>query len=211
MSKQIVYNTGTQQYEPSSIRLTLEDGRIIPFNNDEESLNTEGMLCALFNGETSAREGKPVPEDWDGEEDYICLHDEIWENNQQYYVKVVSAKWSFSSTAPFGEYNDFKQYIENWMNENEWGIKGIFNLLQEGCESYGPTELTNTPRKILIDYMTEIECITDELCEDMGMEFWCVFEDIDTRKWNLDLSKLVVIAFEETVRREAINELQIDY
>ena len=194
----------------SVIRLTLEDGRVIPFHNDEESLDTEGMLCSLFLGETSAREGEPVTADWEGEENYICLHEEIWPENEKHYVKVIKAEWSFASTAPFVEQNSFKEYIEDWMNENEQGIQGIFHLLREGI-SYGPPALTNNPTKILKDNLADIEAITNELCEDMGIDFWCVFQDRFDKTWNIELEKLAVIAFEETVRRQALYEVGIEW
>lgn len=209
MNAKIIYNTGKQEFPHSSIRLTLKNGKVIPFNDDEESLNTKNMLKSLFYGETAAREN--LPEDYDDfiEADYIALPEELHTDEEEYYIKVVKAEWSFASTAPFGQRNRLKDIVEHWMNKT--GIDNVFNHLQHGITKYGPPSFTNNPTAIFKEYLSEVEEIISEICTDMGTEFWYIYKDPNSYQFNIDFSKLAVIAFEETVKREAIHNLNIEW
>ena len=109
------------------LKLTLENGNVIDFYNDEEDLNTKGMLMSLFDGECSAREGDFNK---DCSTDYIVLTNEIEACFRECYLRVVKVRWDFAADA-------HQRYIEKWMNRN--GIDAVFKLLENGIPKGEPT------------------------------------------------------------------------
>ena len=100
--------------------------------------------------------------------------------------------------------NGFEKYIETWMNKK--GAYGIIEVLEHGVEQSAQTNLVYTEyaRDILGKYTNNIEEIIEDVANNFGSDFYdSLFRE------RLDLTKLVIIAFEDTLRKFMI-ELEIE-
>ena len=118
---------------------------------------------------------------------------EIFEEHNDYSVKFeVNPK------------NDFEEYVEKWMNKK--GAYGIIEVLEHGVQQSAQTNLcyTEYARDMLRKHINDIEEIVEDIANNFGNDFYdSLFRE------RLDLTKLVIIAFEETLRKFMI-ELEIE-
>ena len=112
------------------IKLTLKDGCVVDFRNECEDLNTENMVQALFDGETSAREGV---DDAENHQDYIVLNDEI--EFPESYVEVVKAAWT--DDAP----EHLQGYVLDRMNAE--GVSWVFSMAEGNNTIEKPYEVVS--------------------------------------------------------------------
>lgn len=128
------------------------------------------------------------------------------ERDGKTYAYVIKAEWSFAET-------EFERYVQRWMNENS--IATVFGLLEGGIYS-GYTELVHDyhAMEVLTKYRSDIEAHISDMCNDMGLDFWAMFEDRETTTWkrfDFSFPKLAVCCFEEKVRDNAIIKLNVDW
>ena len=102
------------------------------------------------------------------------------------------ADWCFAT-------NEFEEYIQDWMNNA--GIDSVIGIIESGVYANGH-ELcfTNRAMEILIKHREHIEEILEESPDD-------VFTD---QYGNFSFARLVVLAFEYTIKKWTIDALQVE-